>query len=140
MNGIPNANPNLPSSMKDIVFKHLIKLIEKLKMENNAYYRVMLYTSSGTVVGDLAPCSPENEMLKYTDDPDNFSLDISSLFSSMEKQFVQENPAHQNYSDAYMINVINATVYKNGTRDEIIKLDQLILFTDQIIGFSLVKK
>jgi hypothetical protein len=136
MNEQPNTG-NLPLSMKYIVFRELMKLIYKLKSENNALYKVAILTPAGTIVGNMAPCSPENEMIKYTDDPEKFTLDTSSIFDVLSKQY---NPVKQEYSDAYMVNVLDATVYENGITGEGTHVDQIILFADQIIGFSLIRQ
>jgi len=134
-----SARDKLPLSMKDIVFKELTSLVYKLKESNNAYYKVSFLTTAGTIVGNIAPCSAENEMIKYTDDPEKFTLDTSSIFDILSKQYNHDNDRKPGYSDAYMINVLDATIYEKGTRIEGIHADQIILFADQIVGFSLVR-
>jgi hypothetical protein len=129
----------LPHSMKYIVFKELIKLIYKLKSENNTSFKVAILTAAGTIVGNIAPCSHENEMIKYTDDPTKFTFDTSSIFDVLSKQY-QPGNGESEYSDAYMVNVLDATVFEHGMTGEGKKIEQIILFADQIIGFSLVRQ
>jgi len=132
-------SPNgLPHSMKYIVFKELIKLVYKLKSENNSNFKVAILTAAGTIVGSIAPCSRENEMIKYTDDPEKFTLDTSSIFDVLSKQYKSDN-SESEYSDAYMVNVLDAVIYENGIKGEGVPSGQIILFADQIIGFSLVR-
>lgn len=135
-----NSREKLPSSMKYIVFKELIKLIYKLRSENNANYRVAMLTAVGTIIGTIAPCSAENEMIKYTDDPEKFMLDTSSIFDVLAKQYNSNKERETAYSDAYMVNVLDAVIYRNGINGEGEPIGQIILFADQIIGFSLVKQ
>jgi len=131
--------PNgLPHSMKYIVFKELIKLVYKLKSENNSNFKVAILTAAGTIVGTIAPCSRENEMIKYTDDPEKFTLDTSSIFDVLAKQY-KSDKVESEYSDAYMLNLLDAIVYEHGIKGEGVPAGQIILFADQIIGFSLVR-
>lgn len=134
------SRENLPNSMKSIVFKELIKLIYKLRSENNANYKVALLTAAGTITGTISPCSAENEMIKYTDDPEKFLLDTSSIFDVLAKQYDSGKERETAYSDAYMVNVLDAVMYKHGIHSDGEPIDQIILFADQIIGFSLVKQ
>jgi hypothetical protein len=125
--------------MKYIVFKELVKLIYTLKSQNNASYKVALLTAAGTIVGTIAPCSEEKEMIKFTDDPEQFILDTSSIFDVLTKEYYA-GKSHPEYSDAYMVNILDADIYRNGLNGSYDHIDQIIIFADQVIGFSLIRK
>ena len=121
--------------IKGNVLNEVMNLLDTLKRENNAQYKVMLITTAGTLVGDIEPCSPEAGLIKYTDDPALFSLDTSSIFNMLKKRYPEEP-----YTDSYMLNVKNAILYGSSPREEIMKVEQIIIFSDQIVGFSLIKQ
>ena len=127
-----------PSSfLKGNVITEVMHLVDRLKKENNTYYRVLLFTSAGALLGDVEPCASEAALLKYTDEPTDFSLDMSSIFNILEKRYKDED---NDYAGPYMLNVKNAILYKSSDlREEVKRIEQMILFSDQIIGFSLIK-
>ncbi|GHU50313.1 hypothetical protein AGMMS49975_01100 [Clostridia bacterium] len=129
-----NAPQNL--NMKNIAFSHLIKLIETLKQDYNITYRLMLFTTNGILIGDLQELSDKSNMVKYTDDPSKITLDVSAVFAKLE----EECNVEKNYYNDYSINMVDVSVYSVGGTEPLTRLDQIVIFTDQIIGFTLVQK
>ena len=124
------------SFVKGNVINELMNLVDTLKKENNANYKILLFTNAGALLGDIEPCASEGELIKYTDDPAEFTLDTSSIFNKLKKGYTDEE---ESYAGAYMINVKNASLYAN-SKETIINVEQIIIFADQITGFSLVRK
>lgn len=127
---------NRDISMKSIAFKRIIELIDQLKHENNAAYRLMVLTHSGMFIGDIEPLASEKDIIKYTDDPSMFELDTSAFFARIDEECKKE---YGDYINNYSINLRDVTVYKLGSDTELMHIEQLILFTEQIIGMTLVK-
>ena len=111
-----------------LLFKHIREYIQKLKMEFNAEYQVVFYTSLGRMVCDLEEPAQENSLVSFTDDPTNFTIDISAMF------------AGKGILDTQWTYVKNIIVYKNDSDKVLFKEEQMILFDDQLLGFTLVKK
>lgn len=120
------------------VFTQIRECLEKLKMEYNAEYHAVLYTAMGKVVCDLEPPAAKNSLLGFVDDPTTFTVDISALFDG------------SGAFDEELINAKNVVIYennadkdgsgKNSPDKEIMRVEQMILFADQILGFSLIRQ
>lgn len=113
---------------KGMVFTHIHELLKKLRMEYNAEYRVIFYTSIGRIVCDLEPPAPKSSLIGYADDPTTFTVDISSLFEGT------------GLFEAHLINAKNVTVYKNNSDEELMRAEQMLLFADQILSFNVVRQ
>ena len=113
---------------KGEIFKHTRDFMVTLKMEYNTEFYVVLYTSLGKIVCDIEPPAAQNSLIGFTDDPTMFTIDISAIFDG------------KGLFDAELINARNVTIYKNNTDEEVARLDQMIIFTDQILGFTFIKK
>ena len=119
--------------MEDFSGKYAIKKnvetnLNKLKMEYNAEFQIILYTAMGRIVCDLEPPAEEGSLVSFTDDPTIFSIDISAMFDQKE------------LFSANLVNAKNAVIYSNDTGLEIMRTEQILLFMDQIIGFSLIRR
>jgi hypothetical protein len=108
---------------KSKVFTDLRDFQIKMRMEYNAEYKVVLYTAIGRVVCDLEPLAPRDSLIGISDDPAAVSVDVSALFSG-------DNP----------VNAKNVIIYKHDSNEELTRADQIMLFADQILGFSLLKQ
>jgi hypothetical protein len=115
-------------STKGTVFIQVRELLERLKREYNAEYHVAIYTSFGRVLCDLELPSTKNSIVGFADDPKKFAIDISAIFEGVD------------VFDDELLNVKNVIIYKNNSAEELVRTEQMILFTDQILGFSLEKK
>ena len=110
------------------IFTHVRELVEKLKMENNMEYQVVLYTSFGRIECGIAPPASESELLGFTDDPTEFTVDVSAIFDGKVDVF-----------ESHLINAVNVIIY-NHFGEEISRVDQMMVFSDQILGFCIMKK
>jgi hypothetical protein len=112
---------------KGSVFTRIKEFLKDLKMQYNTEFRVVLYTSIGKIICDLELPAKKNSLLRFTDDPSNFTIDLSAIFDG------------QDVFDIHLVNAKNVIVYNN-KEEEIMRADQMILFCDQILGFALIKK
>ena len=110
------------------VFTQMREVLNSLKMEYNTEFQVVLFTNIGKIVCDVAPPAKRDSLIAFTDNPAFFHIDISALFNETEA------------FDEQLINVKNAVIYKNTSNEESIRVDQMILFADQITGFTLERK
>jgi len=102
--------------------------LRSLKMEYNAEFQVVFFSNIGKIVCDVEAPVKKDSLIAFTDNPTLFHIDISALF--------EETDAF----DEQLINAKNAIIYKHNSDEELMRMDQLILFADQITGFTLVRK
>ena len=112
-------------STKGVVLAKIRQLINTLRKEYNAEYRTVLYTAAGRIVCDLDPPAPKSDLVGFVDDPTTFTLDISAEFDGM------------GLFDSQLVNVKNAVVLRNDSEEVLSRADQMVIFSDQIIGFRL---
>ncbi|MCL2579365.1 MAG: hypothetical protein FWE32_04975 [Oscillospiraceae bacterium] len=103
------------------------ELLLKAKRECNANLRVVFYTAIGRTVCDIEPLADEDAFFAITDDPTAFTIDLSAAFNN------------KHGIDAQVINARNVVIY-NKHGQESIRTEQMIIFVDQIIGFSIEKQ
>ena len=113
---------------KGAVFTHVREFLSKLTMEYNTEFQVVFLTAIGKIVCDVEPPASEDSLIGVTDDPTMFTVDVSAIFDG------------QNMFDTHLINATNVVVYKNSSEEVFMQADQIVLFADQILGFSLVRK
>jgi hypothetical protein len=113
---------------KGEVVMHLRELLSKLTREYNTEFNVVFLTPVGKIVCDLAPPAEEDSLIGVHDDPTKVTVDISAVYDG------------KGICDTKMINAKNVIVYKNNSDEEFMRAEQMILFTDQIIGFSILRK
>jgi hypothetical protein len=119
---VMNAEPS-----RGVILAQLRQLVATLRKDYNADYGVILYTAVGRIVCDLAPPAPKSELVGFDDDPDTIPLDISAEFDGT------------GYFETQLINVKDAVIYRSDSNEELERVDQMIVFVDQIIGFGLKK-
>jgi len=113
---------------KCAVFIQLREFLERLTMEYNTEFQVVFLTAAGKIVCDLKPPASSDSLIGVTDDPTLFTVDVSAIFDGQDR------------FDTQLINAVNVIVYKNNSEEVFIQEEQMVLFADQIIGFSLVRK
>ena len=114
--------------IKGTLFTRLRGSLKKLKMEYNTEFQVVLYTSIGKIVCDIEPPAQAGSLIGVTDDPTMVTVDISAIFDK------------EDVIAAQLINAKSVIVYKNNSDEELMRADQMVLFADQIIGFTLIRK
>ena len=113
---------------KGAVFTQIREFISKLKMEYNTEFNVILFTSFGKIVCDIDLPAKQGSLIGFSDDTSKFSVDISAIFDGKDM------------FEAHMINAKNVVVYKHDSDEELMRAEQMIIFVDQILGFTLSKK
>lgn len=110
------------------IFTHVREVLNQMKMDYNAEFRFVFYTSLGRIECDIEPPEDKGSLIRFDDNPDKIDMDISAILDGKEVFNVQ------------LLNAKNLVIYENSTGRELSRLDQMALFVDQIIGFTLVKK
>ena len=111
-----------------VLFTHIREAIQRLKREFNTEFQVAFYTSIGRIICDLEPPADESSLISFTDDPTKFTVNISAMF------------AGKGVFDTQLTYPKNVTVYRNNSNEILLQEEQMVLFADQILGFTLVKK
>ena len=114
--------------IKGEILAKVRKLTDKLQMEYNTKFNVVLYTSIGRIVCDIEPPAPQSELVRLGDEFTSFDVDISAIFDTTS------------VFNAQLINIRNVIVYKHDSEEELMRTEQMILFADHIIGFSIKKQ
>jgi hypothetical protein len=117
---VMNAEPT-----RGAILAQIRQLVNTLRKDYNAKYGVILYTAAGRIVCDLAPPAPRSDLVGFVDDPTTIPLDISADFDG------------SGLFDSQLISVRDAVIYKSNSDEELMRVEQMILFTDQVIGFGL---
>ena len=110
------------------LFTNIRESIQKLKREFNTEFQVVFYTPIGRIICDLETPADENSLISYTDDPTKFTVNISAMF------------AGKGVFDTQLVYAKNVTVYRNNSNEILLQEDQMVLFANQILGFTLVKR
>ena len=108
-------------------FTQIREFLSKAKMEYNAQFNVILYTSFGKLICDLEPFARSSSALGFTDDPTIFTLDASAIFDGTSE------------TNMHLVNAKNVIAYDHSGK-ELMRTEQMIIFADQILGFSLINK
>ena len=115
------------SLQKAAIIANIRNTINTLKMEYNTDFKIALYTTMGKIVCDVEPPAKKSSFVNFDDDPAKLVVDISAIFDGTEA------------FETHLINARDVVVYNN-SNEEIMKIEQMILFADDILGFALVKK
>jgi len=114
--------------IKGAIFSEIRNFLAKAKMDYNTEFQVVFLTSVGKIVCDIGDQAGEGALIGLSDDPTTIDVDISAIFDD-KCEF-----------DTHLVNAKNVVVYKNNSNDVFMQADQMVLFTDQILGVSLEKK
>ena len=111
-------------SARSSTFMRVREFLQNIKMSHNAHFKVVLYTALGRIVCDIEPPAEKDSLLGITDYPDLFTVDISAAFDEKSE------------ADSNLLNARNVIVY-NSAGEESMRVDQMLIFADRIIGFGL---
>jgi len=122
-----------------------ISVLNDLAEQNNL--RVVLLTPSGIIKGKIVPVVEiveGNEFLKQIS-PENssFEADISFVYALRQKTLIEwekENPNLQVVDNGAFINLKDVELTSPSTPGIKNNFSQLIVFVDQIVGFSLTNQ
>jgi len=114
--------------VKGAMFAEIREFLAKVKRDYNSEYQVVFLTSSGKIVCDLGIKESDDSAIGLSDDPTMIDVDISAIFKDTFE------------FDKHLVNAMNVVVYKNDSEEEFMRSDQMLLFTDHIMGVSLVRK
>lgn len=144
---IPNSLKETYSSKTIAIFT--LESIRKVLNDNNTNCQILLLTSYGFIKCDI---DFENEsdspLRKINDNAENtYALDLSCILKYTNEsicEYEKENPSIKSRDNGTFLNLKNVTIYSNGLNDSIatpaVKINEFVIFVDQIIGFSLVPR
>jgi len=112
---------------KVTIFEELRTFLHSMRMEYNTEFRVVFLTAVGKIVCDLEEPAHESGMIGLSDDPEAITIDISAIFDNLGSFNTQ------------LVNAKNVVVYKNNSEDVFMRAEQMAIFADQILGFTLTK-
>ena len=138
-------------SLKQIYLKDLKNFVEQINASlkdinnlDNNYFRCVFFTSLGTIEADISnKAESKDDLYKKTSD-NEYSVNLSSIFLGLNEdlaKFEKELGKPFDIIDStYALYLTDAEItYTNGTK---VDIPQMVLFSDQIIGFAInnVKK
>lgn len=132
-------------SLKAMTINQLQVLIEKVKeIGSPDDFQVLLLTPYGFIKGDLVAFAPQKELFNtISEQPIKMEVDLSSLVSirgNAVNKLKEENPKLEIVDNGAVLNMKNVEIYKDQIIEPVIKMNQMIVFADQVISFSLIPK
>lgn len=118
--------------MKSRTIEYAVEFVMAVNETTDEDLELMLLTHSAVILGTPAEFAVE-------DDPTHFSADLSTCWEYRRKTLLQleEEEGEQTLlEESGLIYLKNVTVFQLSTPKVRTKLEQLIVFVDQIVGFS----
>ena len=132
-------------SLKSMTINQLSVLTEQFKeLDDKNDFQVLLLTPFGFIKGDLHEIASEEELIQKNPDQENqFSVDLSALItlrSNHIRKLEEEVSELKIVDNGAALNLKNVEVYKDLSQGPIMNTNQLIVFADQVISFSLTPR
>lgn len=127
-------------SLKVLTINQLGILANFFKENNYADYQVLLLTPFGFIKGDIENLATNQNFITETDSPNKYNIDISVVYQFRNDTLIElekDNKTLNVIDNGALINLKNVTIYKDNLNVPILTTNQMILFVDQIISFSL---
>ncbi|OLN21619.1 hypothetical protein BTO30_14150 [Domibacillus antri] len=130
-------------SLKAMTIHSLQIMIDQFKeLSPNNDFQILLLTPFGFIAGDLEALASTEEMLSPNENS-NFNFDVSAVVTT-RNEFVNkmkdENPAVEVIDNGAALNFKNVRVFKDQLCEPILNMNQMLVFADQIISFSIVPR
>ncbi|NFO72181.1 hypothetical protein FDC51_18905 [Clostridium botulinum] len=144
---IPNCvKNNLSVKFIDIqLFNGMITYFNT-QHENNDF-QILLHTTYGFIKCDICNADPSDNFITPKNPMDPNSSNVNVDFSYIVKiknerllKFEEENPNLNVCDNGAILNLKNVSVYKDNLNDPVLITEQMLVFADQIIGFSAIPR
>ncbi|NKF05316.1 hypothetical protein J1C67_14615 [Clostridium gasigenes] len=135
-------------STKKLKFASLSILVDALNEINSTKCDVLIFTAAGSYKGSISNSCNTDTSIENFNNSSRAIVNLDSISTSFEtciKQLEEEH-GELNYLDvSSSITLINVTFYLNGISkhsmvNPSVTFDQIHLFVDQIIGYTLIPK
>ncbi|MFW6047321.1 MAG: hypothetical protein ACOCP4_06020 [Candidatus Woesearchaeota archaeon] len=134
-----NNSISVKGSMIDAI-SYLINIYNENRNSDNPKAKTVLFTPMGMIQGDIAKVENVN-----TDNIDNLvkengKFNYSYVVNMGQKIIQQQKSDSENeyIDDTYILLLENVTIFQQPDHSGVIKIDQMMIFADQIIGASLM--
>ncbi len=108
--------------------------------ENGNDYQILLLTPYGFIKGDIENIASHDNFITKTDIPNKYDVDLSIVYQYRNDALKDAEKDKENINlidNGAIINLKNVTVYKDNLKEPILTTNQMIVFADQIVSFSL---
>lgn len=143
INSIPNCM-NDRFSIKALTISSLNGIIEVAKKTDSSNdYQILLLTPLGFIKGDICNIANSDNFITKNESLNNFKIDISYAITQRNKSISileEENPNIKPIDNGATLNLKNVTIYKENFINPILSIDQMLIFVDQIISFSMIPR
>lgn len=150
-NSLPNCmKNNLSIKAIDLhIFKGMIKHFNG-EHDNNDF-QILLHTTYGFIKCDICDIVQNDDFITVVENPEiinaenskTINVDFSYIARVRNNQlleFEKENPELKPCDNGSILNLRNVSIYKDNLISPILNTDQMIVFLDQIIGFSAIPR
>ncbi|WP_459480605.1 hypothetical protein [Clostridium saccharoperbutylacetonicum] len=142
---IPNSLNNTYSYKETtLITLESIKQVLNNKYEHDK--QILLLTSCGFIKCDIDLDTTSEAPFKETNIKNQYKLDLTCI-NNFRNAFInkleEETPNIKICDNGAILNLKNVTIYSGALSDTLtstVKLDELIIFVDQITGFSLIPR
>jgi hypothetical protein len=142
-NKIPNCMIDR-FSIKALTVSALDAIIEVTnKSDSSNDYQILLLTPLGFIKGDICDIANSDNFITKNESLNNFKIDISYAITQRYKNISileEENPNIKPIDNGATLNLKNVTIYKENLNNPILSIDQMLIFVDQIISFSMIPR
>jgi hypothetical protein len=119
----------------------IIKLAKETDPSND--YQILLLTALGFIKGDICDVATDDNFITKRESLNSYKMDISYAIKQRNRSIdslEEENPNIKPIDNGATLNLKNVTVYKEDFNNPILSIDQMLIFADQIISFSMISR
>jgi hypothetical protein len=140
-----NSSKKVRYSSKALSIHQLDALIKHFKeLDNKNDFQILIMTPYGFIKGDLEAISDGETkfVTENQDNPGTFKVDLSHLLKMRNEHLVklEDDEKIVIVDNGATLNFRNVEIYKDDFVDPIVNLEQMLVFADQIISFSIVPR
>lgn len=143
-----SAKKAVPNCLKDTLSLkkltlHNLDILAKVINDNENDVQVLLLTPFGFIKGDIADVATKATYLSNTEDSKVVSVDISYAIEMRNETIIDwesNGDILTPFDNGAAINLKNVSVYKDNLTNPVITTNQMVVFVDQVISFSLIPR
>lgn len=120
-----------------------LDILIKYAKSHNKDYQALLLTPFGFIQGDITENATKDTFITIDENTNSSIVDISFILQTTNESISaleSENPELKVIDDGFTINLKNVTIFKNNFQQPMVSLDQMVVFVDQIVSFTLVPR
>jgi len=144
---LPNCMKN-NLSIKAIDLQALNGIIKIFNEQNDKNdFQILLHTTYGFIKCDICDIAKEDNAITIVENPNTINEENSKMFtvdfSYLAKirndtllEYEKENPEIKPCDNGHILSLKNVSLYKDNLDSPVFSINQMVVFLDQIIGFS----